>query len=147
MVVSTPAAFCLQSRPSAVLRASSLSPVDCPPNFRLSAACSSAVPAPQSTSPVLQSCTGSSACMGIASASSGGPGNLSATVLSICAFVGRAVVFRPLSSASCFILARPIALDSFPSRTRCFSVSSLTVLRPPSGGAALGWARTKGRTK
>jgi hypothetical protein len=60
----------------------------------------------------------------------------------ICAFVGRAVVGKPLSSASCFILASPIALDSFSSRTRCLSVSSLMVmLRPPR------WARKKGRTK
>jgi hypothetical protein len=147
-VVSTPAAFCLQSLQSAAFRASALSAVDCPPNFSLRAACSESVPGPQSTSPVLQSCVGRELCVRVG-------GNRLLSVLwwwpwELVRYRSFVLLYLLLSSAApwwaspsplrrcLFNLASPLALDSFPSRTRCLSVSSLMVLRPPSGGAARG---------
>ena len=147
VTASTPAAFCLLSCPSTFLSISSFSCVDLTPNVLPLSARSSSVPLPRSTTPVSQLCGGRSACVGMASSPAAGCGNLSATVCCICTFDGRAVVGSLLTSASCFILARPAALDSFPSCTRCLRVSTSIVFAPPPAGCAFGWALVKGSMK
>ena len=146
-MASAPAAFCLLSRPNTSRSVSSFSCDELAPKVLPRSARCSRVPAPRSTSPVLQSWGGRSACDGMATPSAGGPGNLAATVSMICCFEGRAVVGSPLTSASYFILASPTALDSFPSCTRCNRVSSSMVFAPPSGGGVFGLARMKGSAK